>query len=115
MRLIVLFTLLALPFYSAAQKSYIRTLTVQDPCEGNGIPGHNPGQISVFPNPNNGWISFQLPEEGSAVLYDVRGASVMSAKVFISNRWDVSTLPAGIYFLEVSSGNSVLRTRLMIQ
>jgi hypothetical protein len=60
-------------------------------------------KLSVFPNPVKGDFVF-LPEKMDAILYDIRGVVLSGTEM--SDRLDVSELPAGIYFLRNSFGET---------
>lgn len=63
--------------------------------------------IAVFPNPTDGLLYFELPEnsEYSLRLQDARGATVELPKALLNDRIDLSHLPDGFYFLEISTAD----------
>jgi hypothetical protein len=86
-----------------------------DPITKNGI--------SLYPNPANNKVSLTVQSSGPAVLQlaisDLLGKAVIASKVQLSNGKsttdiDVSSLPAGIYFVRLQRESLVYSTKLII-
>lgn len=75
--------------------------------------------LKVFPNPCRGELQLELPVTGSGRLdiLDVSGRTVFSSSISqltSRNVLDLSSLPAGVYQLQMKTGVQTLRTRLII-
>lgn len=69
-----------------------------------GFAEINDGQTHISPNPTNGLIHISgLKEEKTQVqLFDISGKLILNTLLSESdNQWDVSSIKAGIYFLEI--------------
>jgi len=96
--------------------------------DGTGL-GSNPGGVnisqtasnwSIYPNPASEHLTVVLKEfttqQGSYHLRDLQGRSILKGTLSaISTRIDLPALPAGTYLLELSAGNRVQRSKVMIQ
>jgi hypothetical protein len=77
--------------------------------------------ITIFPNPSNGIITISSSTENELMkvkILDVTGKVVYSKEVKnnASNRIDVSSLKASIYFIEIqNSNNKTVRKKLIIE
>lgn len=116
MRKLVLFSMLLIGSAAYGQKSYQRTLSVQDPCSGNGIfTSALTNTFSVYPNPSNGNVSFSLPVKGTAVLCDIKGTVVRQAEINDRDQWELSGLSAGVYLISVYTESTLFRTKLILE
>ncbi|MDQ3046825.1 MAG: SBBP repeat-containing protein [Bacteroidota bacterium] len=81
--------------------------------------------IRIFPNPNKGIFTIQLnmPESTDAVLVELVNlvGQVLYSKQISSNKGYIhdqieldSSIATGVYFLQVTSGNKVEKTRMML-
>ncbi|HUM47553.1 MAG TPA: PKD domain-containing protein [Chitinophagales bacterium] len=94
------------------------------PADISGI--HTPGKentLSIFPNPASASIAIQLPaalqNNGTLLFRNVIGA-VQLEKTFSMEQGsalqlDISSLPAGIYIVQLKSGDVLMTGRLMRQ
>lgn len=85
--------------------------------------GHNSLPLDVFPNPFSHFTTFQLEstEPGIAemqisditgrVVYKVEAVRIQKGQTQIS--WSVDTLPGGIYFCRVQSGNKIYTAKII--
>lgn len=98
---------------------FSKKLLYQDP---NGVTGiENNAFVNVFPNPANNIINIafdvQSTETLSLSFYDLSGKQVLNKQTAISGfdkeTVDVSTLPSGIYFLNLRS-ESIQQTQKII-
>ena len=70
-------------------------------------------QMNIFPNPSLDHFKFttSLPGDFSLILLNSAGKKCMTIKnVFSGHVVDVSSLPAGIYFIKVSQGLGAIQT-----
>lgn len=64
--------------------------------------------MKIFPNPTAGMISVETCSDSRATLYSVNGRAVGSFVLTVGlNSLDISTIPAGVYFLHTDSGISL--------
>jgi N-acetylneuraminic acid mutarotase len=62
---------------------------------------------NVFPNPTSGWVNLSLPPDVSSAQVTVQnsiGATSFSTEIGAGGQLDLSSLPAGVYNLEIISG-----------
>jgi hypothetical protein len=74
-------------------------------------------KVHVFPNPASSFTTIQIKEGialEEAIIYNHLGQKVLVA-VPVNNTVDVSKLKAGIYFIEVITSESRVRTKLLIE
>lgn len=77
--------------------------------------------LLVSPNPSNGWLNLKLKGEYKMEAYtlsDLSGKAIQSAQFGQSQAeedLDLSTLPKGIYLLQVRSGNQIFTQKVVIQ
>lgn len=70
-------------------------------------------QIELFPNPTSGVIYItELTQPAEARLYSIQGGLLKTVNQ-VESSIDISDLPAGIYILNLTSGNQVLRERIV--
>lgn len=87
----------------------------------SGVPTHEPGdpvEVTIMPNPANDRAVVQLDGAAAerAVLFDMYGKPVREAKV-PSMRFDIqlADLPAGIYLLQIDTGQGRVVRKLAVQ
>ncbi|HEY9176646.1 MAG TPA: T9SS type A sorting domain-containing protein [Flavipsychrobacter sp.] len=62
-------------------------------------------QINVWPNPATDYVAISMPVAGSYILYDLAGRAHAAGKLkHGTNKLAIQQYPAGIYMLEVISG-----------
>lgn len=83
-------------------------------------PKENKAEFSIFPNPTEGYVKldFVKPVSGGLVsVFNIHGAKV--AEKELSNEshfeFDLSSLPAGMYFVRAENGNSSGYQRLILK
>lgn len=78
-------------------------------------------QIRVFPNPASNTITIILPEVHfkniNIALFDLTGKEMISVNnaAYQNQQLDVSIIPAGLYLLQISSGENKMITTLIKQ
>lgn len=74
--------------------------------------------VTVFPNPTNGTINVALPSKvvSSIEVYNIVGKLVSSTKPLSTQliTVNVGDQPAGIYFVNVKTGNTVITKKIML-
>lgn len=74
--------------------------------------------VTIFPNPTNGTINVALPSKvvSSIEVYNVVGKLVYSTKPLSTQliTVNVGDQPAGIYFINVKTGNTVVTKKVML-
>jgi hypothetical protein len=84
-------------------------IVLLDPC--SGIAENTASRIHIFPNPGKDRITIRWEGQPIAALslYSIMGQEVVSEKIPCCNEsysLDVSSLPAGIYILQLRSGEA---------
>lgn len=81
---------------------------------------HGNATITVFPNPSTGILTLNAknlsPKQASVAVLNTLGVEVLRHEAVKSfpHELDLSALPADLYFVKVSSGNSVLTQKVII-
>jgi len=102
-------------------------LQLANPCIIVGIENQNTsgnGQLTVFPNPNNGSFIFDLTTNQNTDKIDLQilnsyGVLVYSKEYYangshFSENIDLHALPCGIYLIRISDGINVNSKRIII-
>lgn len=80
--------------------------------------------LRIFPNPTTGWVgvSFEKQQPGSVdlALFDALGQVVWqvqekTAALIFQKELDLSTVPAGLYFLKIQTADGVISGKIMRQ
>lgn len=82
-----------------------------------GIPDQKGVNISVFPNPATDHLKILLEErrEGTVSLYNTVGAQVLKKQFHSDNiQLALEGIRAGMYFLTIESGQSIIHTKKII-
>jgi hypothetical protein len=97
-------------FYVSRAMLLMKQLTIVGPTQINNL---KEAGISVYPNPasNELIISSAVAIEYEKI-FNMEGQQLYGAKS-VNNKIDVSKLSSGVYILELTSGNQVLRTRFI--
>ncbi len=76
----------------------------------------NNNQISIYPNPTNGIVWFDLPigTVSEIQICDVSGKIIFN-ETNISSFIDLSDLPAGVYIVDLKTDKNNYRTRVVLQ
>ncbi|MBN8692464.1 MAG: T9SS type A sorting domain-containing protein [Bacteroidetes bacterium] len=73
-------------------------------------------QVKIYPNPNNGFISVELPYEAKMEIINVLGQAVYSETIIEGkNEINLSALQNGVYFIKLSSSQGESITRIIKQ
>ena len=74
-------------------------------------------ELKVYPNPVRDVLNMELPESDGANwtlrLYNAVGNLVLSRTVVAGESVNVSSLASGVYFLQLSNGDEVLRAKVI--
>ncbi len=80
--------------------------------------------ISVYPNPSNGWVNISIENVGKAScdldIYDIYGRNVYASMLMpvdgqIVKAFDLSELPKGIYFMKAKTDNGIYNSKLTLR
>jgi len=73
--------------------------------------------VSVFPNPNNGHFTLSLSsEKGRVEIYNTLGMKVCSLEITSRESGiDLSGQPAGLYFVKISSGQTIRTEKILVR
>jgi hypothetical protein len=83
--------------------------------------GKEQQEVTIYPNPSRGFVNVLANESTTPVQYsitDMSGKSVQSGVLRAdgsANRLNISTLPAGIYMIQVRDENGPRTTKLVVQ
>ena len=80
-----------------------------------GIYDNNISQLKTFPNPTNGIVNIDLPnEEFTITVFDITGqiAFIQKSKVG-NNKVDLSNLNSGIYFVQVMGDKKIFSGKIL--
>ena len=69
----------------------------------------------LYPNPTSGNITINLMQAVTITLIDKFGQVVMTRENFNENKLDVSSVPDGIYFIQLQSHNKTEFSKIVIQ
>ena len=72
-------------------------------------------QLSVYPNPGNGYICIKGAELKNISVYirDLSGQTLVKTKTVSGNKIDISALKSGAYMLTAQQGNNVVSWKLI--
>ena len=85
-----------------------------------GLEAGEPNVYKVFPNPANASLTISGPkafEQADMRILDLQGKTLVSGTVsskLKNHRLEVSNLPPGIYFLEISENGQLYRTKFSL-
>ncbi len=83
-----------------------------------GIHEQAAANLQVYPNPNSGSFTIELPENGSlVVITDMLGNVVYNERMISSgkNQVELGEQAAGVYFIKVTAGDVTSVSRLVIR
>jgi len=85
--------------------------------EKNGEHRENDAAMSVFPNPTNGMFSVSIPNApgGHARLFDLNGRLLAQQRLGEETQFDLSTRPAGVYWLDVRFDDKTSRRQKIVR
>jgi hypothetical protein len=91
-------------------KRYLVHYTVYTGVEDKTIP-----LVQVYPNPVNGMLNVYGLKDASVKIFSANGSEVMSFNRFSANSIDVSSLPAGVYILGITTEEGlVVRKKVVV-
>lgn len=77
-----------------------------------GINENILANVEIYPNPTNG-LTTVVAEKGSIRILSITGNTVLETESNGKTTIDLTTQPAGIYFVETSNSKGVNRTRIV--
>ncbi len=82
-------------------------------------PRNSSSNVSIFPNPNNGAFTLQVPsvteEVAKVVVCDAFGRQVAELVAPTNSPTPIElSVPPGIYFLSATTGDAILNTKILI-
>ena len=99
------------PANDEASVTFLVDLTV-------GIDENPASEIKLFPNPASGFINIETPANDgfSWVITSITGQKLLNGSSYLENtKVDVSSLPKGLYFIEISkNGRKISVEKLLI-
>jgi PKD repeat protein len=101
---------------AGGNNSYTRSsyITVND-C--SAVDYNISSKVSVFPNPTDGILNINLPENKASVkISNIIGKEVKSFKLTSNeNQIDLSSLTPGMYFIEIQLSDSKITSKITIR
>lgn len=95
---------------NAYQLRQTATVSINSPTKQHGF--------SIFPNPTNDWVTIQTDDyvvDAEFTIYNLEGKAVQRGSLTGSaQQIDVSTYQPGAYLIQINTGSSVLREKLII-
>ena len=78
---------------------------------------HDIFNLSVMPNPSEGMVDITtgLESNYSVAIYNILGIRVLSVNSFCDGTLDLTSLPAGVYFISADNGIDRLTKRVVIK
>ena len=74
--------------------------------------------LSIYPNPASNQIYFSIPgvDEGTGIHFEIFDASgrLVDHSVTLTNSRDISSFPAGIYYIRARTGKTTCHSKLLI-
>ena len=90
-------------------KRYLVNYTVYTGIDQETLP-----MVQVFPNPANDILSIYGLKDATVRLFSVNGKEMLSFTRFSGNSIDVSSLPAGIYIMNVTTPEGLLARKKIV-
>lgn len=95
------------------QASATTTLLVSR-CTGMESAVGNLADVSLYPNPNNGEFSIETSVATDVVVFNYVGQTLVSKKVGAGReRFDLSSQPSGVYFVNIRQGNTTKTVKVI--
>ena len=79
----------------------------------SGIQESSVGQIKVFPNPANDFITLNIAQQSIVSIHNIVGERVMNQILEVGGTIDISGLTDGIYFVNAVSGGKAMTVRFV--
>ena len=79
----------------------------------SGIQESSVGQIKVFPNPANDFITLNIAQQSIVSIHNIVGERVMNQILEVGGTIDISGLVNGIYIVNAVSGDKVITLRFV--
>ena len=82
------------------------------------VPGISERKISVYPNPANDYVVFDLPniyESATVELFDIQGKKVLEQKLPENRQISVSNLHKGLYMYKLNNKGVIYTGKLIIE
>ena len=87
-------------------------------CQATAVdnPNNNHHEIEVFPNPSEGMIIIQSDQSELLKyrIYSPAGQIMKAGQVHSREQFDFSSLPEGMYYIEIIAGNEVMTKKIMM-
>ena len=79
-----------------------------------GVTDNSLENISLFPNPSNGYLNFNATKDLNVAIYDVLGKEVHSGTVRQNEELNLTQLNNGLYLVRINDGVNVSSKKLII-
>jgi len=95
-------------------KTYTFYLTPQTDEILTGIDRRNATDYFVYPNPANGFIQLNGDNISNVKIINQAGIAVFDQKITAGDNIDISRIPAGIYFVTITSDKGISVEKLIV-
>ena len=79
----------------------------------NGISEKETNPINIYPNPTSGIVKIAGVENGSYSVVDINGRLIASGVVNSNSTIDITSKPAGVYFIQITENKSTSVVKLI--
>jgi hypothetical protein len=109
------FTLSNVTVFNGMVKTFTFYLVPENDVLLTGISTRNPSDVLFYPNPAGNFIEMKVDGKHEVQIFNQTGKLVINKKITSKTKIDISGIPAGIYFVKVTSDQGVLVEKLIIQ
>ena len=89
------------PIFGQRQELFFSTKTI------------DPNSVNLFPNPTTGIVNLSgLPNDATIKVLNVKGKLMLTTK---NNQFDMSEMPAGLYFCQIEAEQAIITKRIIKQ
>ena len=81
-----------------------------------GLQEANMVHTNIYPQPANQLLTVETAEPATAIIYGLNGAALINAQLQSgANTLNISSLPAGLYVIQISANNKVSTAKIVVQ
>ena len=81
-----------------------------------GLQEANMVHANIYPQPANQLLTVETAEPATAIIYGLNGAALINAQLQSgANTLNISSLPAGLYVIQISANNKVSTAKIVVQ
>ena len=104
-------------FAMKSNPSYFVDVVINSQAYGLGLNNVSAPTLNVYPNPATKTITLgnESIKDGYFEIYNLLGEKVLENAFIATQKFDISTLPKGIYFIKIRNENSSSSGKLVIE